>query len=184
MAATGNGSKKTLIDLLLADHQAAKSLLEKGPTGTDFNVVVRELVVHEVAEEEIVYPAFRRIGGTDTIAENRIAEQQEAEQLLQKMEHMDTSSAEFKDAFGNLRTAVLAHAQSEESEVFPKLQSSLQAAELQKLGKAYEVAKATAPTHPHPNAPNTPPGNLVLGPVAGLIDRVRDVAREALSKAK
>jgi hypothetical protein len=36
-----------------------------------------------------------------------------------------------------------------------------------------------APTHPHPNAPDTPPGNMVLGPVAALADRFRDAMRKA-----
>jgi len=36
-----------------------------------------------------------------------------------------------------------------------------------------------APTHPHPNAPDTPPGNMVLGAVAALADRFRDAMRKA-----
>ena len=38
-------------------------------------------------------------------------------------------------------------------------------------------AKAMAPTHPHPNAPNTPPGNLMAGPLAAMADKVRDLLR-------
>ena len=45
------------------------------------------------------------------------------------------------------------------------------------MGERYERAKASAPTHPHPHAPNTPPGNVVLGPIAALADRIRDAAR-------
>ena len=44
------------------------------------------------------------------------------------------------------------------------------------LGKRYVKAKEAAPTHPHPHAPDSPPGNVVLGPVAALVDRVRDAA--------
>lgn len=44
------------------------------------------------------------------------------------------------------------------------------------LGRRYVKAKDAAPTHPHPHAPDTPPGNVVLGPVAALVDRVRDAA--------
>jgi hypothetical protein len=35
--------------------------------------------------------------------------------------------------------------------------------------------KDMAPTRPHPAAPDTPPGDLLLGPVTGLFDRLRDV---------
>jgi hypothetical protein len=46
------------------------------------------------------------------------------------------------------------------------------------------LAKATAPTHPHPKAPNQPPGNILLGPIAAIIDRARDAARAAFEKTK
>ena len=34
--------------------------------------------------------------------------------------------------------------------------------------------KKFAPSRPHPSAPDEPPGDKVLGPVAGLLDRMRD----------
>ncbi|MCV2457821.1 hemerythrin domain-containing protein, partial [Streptomyces sp. ICN988] len=36
-------------------------------------------------------------------------------------------------------------------------------------------AKKTAPTRPHPSAPNTPPANKLLAPGAGMVDRARDL---------
>jgi hemerythrin superfamily protein len=146
---------------------------------------VHTLVGHEVAEEEIVYPAVRRmIDGGDALADARIAEQQKAEETLSAMERMDASTAEFKTRFQELKKEVLRHAEAEEREVFSKLKTAGDIDELTKLGKAYEAAKATAPTHPHPHAPNTPPGNLLLGPVAAIIDRARDAARGAMEKAR
>lgn len=47
------------------------------------------------------------------------------------------------------------------------------------LARRYERALAAAPTHPHPHAPDTPPGNLLLGPIAAVLDRVRDAVRQA-----
>ncbi|HUR08087.1 MAG TPA: hypothetical protein VM347_36465 [Nonomuraea sp.] len=37
-----------------------------------------------------------------------------------------------------------------------------------------QAIKKIAPTRPHPSAPDTPPGNKLLGPATGLIDRLRD----------
>lgn len=37
------------------------------------------------------------------------------------------------------------------------------------------MAKKMAPTRPHPSAPDTPPGNKLLGPGVGLVDRARDL---------
>jgi len=42
------------------------------------------------------------------------------------------------------------------------------------LGQALLDAKKTAPTHPHPRSPDTPPGNSVAGTISGVIDRVGD----------
>jgi hypothetical protein len=39
------------------------------------------------------------------------------------------------------------------------------------------MAEKAAPTHPHPQAPSKPPFNLVLGPIATIVDRVKDAAR-------
>jgi hypothetical protein len=41
----------------------------------------------------------------------------------------------------------------------------------------YERAQQTAPTHPHPHAPDTPPGNLIVGSMTAVTDRVRDALR-------
>jgi hypothetical protein len=44
------------------------------------------------------------------------------------------------------------------------------------------AAKSTAPTRPHPHAPAAPPGNLLAGPVAAVVDRVRDVVSDRTTK--
>jgi len=41
------------------------------------------------------------------------------------------------------------------------------------LGSRYEKAKASAPTRPHPHAPDTPPANKMLGPIAVLFESAR-----------
>src|SRR5579884_1790824 len=84
----GSGDMTTeLVQLLLADHEQAKRLLQAFDTvpasGRDqaFCELTYELVRHEVAEEEVVYPALRRfVDGGDDLADTRIKEQSEAEQ--------------------------------------------------------------------------------------------------------
>ena len=44
-----------------------------------------------------------------------------------------------------------------------------------KLGETVERLKKIVPTHPHPMAPDHPPFNALLGPGAGLVDRLRDM---------
>lgn len=39
-----------------------------------------------------------------------------------------------------------------------------------------DLARSSAPTHPHPSARDTPAGNVLAGPVTALFDRAREAA--------
>jgi hypothetical protein len=43
-----------------------------------------------------------------------------------------------------------------------------------KMAQLTRAAKKAAPTRPHPKAPATPPGNIVVGATAAMVDKVRD----------
>jgi hemerythrin superfamily protein len=138
------------------------------------------LVGHEVAEEEVLYPAIRKyVDGGDDLADARLREQAEAESLLHDIQTLDPNTEYFLASFIKLRADVLRHAEAEEQTVFPALASAVAPDEQVRLGKRYERAKQAAPTHPHPHAPDTPPANIVIGPIAAFVDRVRDAVREA-----
>lgn len=177
---------QSVVDLLLSDHRKVEQLLGRfdavpsSQRGDYFCEVVHDLVQHEVAEELVVYPALRSDapnGGAQ--ADARISEQSKAEEMLDAMESMDPSSDEFPSHFLALRKAVLDHAEAEETQTFPLLQQSEDSSKLIDMGTRYERAKASAPTHPHPHAPDTPPGNKMLGPIAALLDRTRDAMSRA-----
>jgi hemerythrin superfamily protein len=179
-------STTDVVELLLADHEEAKTLLSRfedvaPPERTSyFCEVVTDLVRHEVAEEHVVYPIIRQVSPEGKQeAKARIAEQSEAEELLAEMEKLDASSAEFTTKFIALRQAVLDHARSEEATTFPLLKEVEDAESRLALGGRYEYAKAKAPKHPHPHAPHTSPGNMILGPVAALFDKARDAVGDA-----
>ena len=176
----------SVIDKLLEDHQDVKKTFAKFDTADRaewwdiFVSLTNDLVRHEVAEEEIVYPEVRKaLPDGDQLADARISEQAEAEELLSTMEKKGKDDKDFPANLAKLREAVLAHAGKEEVTVFTPLASVLSQDRLEQLGGRYEKAKAAAPTHPHPNAPDTPPGNMVLGPVAAMADRFRDAVRKA-----
>ncbi len=171
-----------VVRLLKEDHQLVKSRLEAlGAAPADgraelFWKLTNDLVRHEVAEEVVVYPAVRDVPGGDAIADARIAEQSEAEEKLAQMEKMDATSPEFAQEVAALKSAVLEHAKAEEETAFAMLLGALAPDRRIELGQRYTKAKDAAPTHPHPHAPDTPPGNVVMGPLAALVDRVRDAA--------
>ena len=186
MATTPNSTQNDIIGKLLKDHQEVKAMfarIEKASPsqlGDMFWELTNELVRHEVAEEEIVYPEVRKaLADGDSLADARIKEQSEAEELLDKMEKEGADATGFRAHLEKLQKAVLAHAESEEQAVFAPLGEKLDAGRRAQLGERYEKAKAAAPTHPHPKAPDTPPGNMALGPIAALVDRVRDAIHKA-----
>lgn len=171
-----------IVELLMEDHRLVEQRLKEfdsagaSSRGELFWKLTNDLVRHEVAEELVVYPRLRDLPGGGAIADARIGEQSEAEEQLAKMEKMDAESPEFVPELATLKVAVLKHAKAEEETAFALLRTGVSPEEQIELGMRYVKAKEAAPTHPHPHAPDTPPGNVLLGPVAALIDRVRDAA--------
>jgi hemerythrin superfamily protein len=177
-------SEISVVDLLKRDHQKVASRLARldsvpvSDLESYFCELREELVRHEVAEELIVYPVVReKVPNGDSIANSCIAEQSQAEEELVSLERGEANSESFRSELDRLRAAVIEHAHHEEREVLPALSEHITEEELKALGARYERAIKAAPTHPHPHAPDQPPGNKALGPMAALIDRIRDAMK-------
>jgi hypothetical protein len=80
-----------------------------------------------------------------------------------------------------LRDDVLAHAEHEEREEFPKLRAICDPDKLRGMALAVRAAEAVAPTRPHPGVESAT-ANLLLGPPAAIMDRARDLIRDALRR--
>jgi hypothetical protein len=78
-----------------------------------------------------------------------------------------------------LQTALLARANTEESSEFAGLRSATGPAERSAMAAALRLASPLAPTHPHPGNESASRALLVGTPMA-MIDRARDLLREAL----
>jgi hypothetical protein len=113
------------------------------------------------------------------VVDARLAEERSAKILLHDLDNMDTDDASFPGKLANLRTAVLAHADSEEREELPLLLEHCDAKTLSRLADAVRAAEALAPTHPHPGVESFT-ANLMAGPLAALVDRTRDAVRAVL----
>jgi hemerythrin-like domain-containing protein len=137
--------------------------------------VIMELVRHSVAEEEYLYPAAREhLPNGGEIADRELREHAEAEETMNSLDGMDPDNPEFTQRMHTLMQEIRQHVQEEEGELFPALRSSMSQQQLDELGDKVTAAKKIAPTHPHPRAPDTPPGNKLLGPGVALVDRIRD----------
>ncbi|WP_246082777.1 hemerythrin domain-containing protein [Nonomuraea diastatica] len=177
-----------VIDLLQAQHGMIRDLfdeVEQAPADRReeaFSRLVRMLAVHETAEEEIVHPYARRtIDGGDAVVDDRLAEENEAKELLSRMDEAGPEAPDFMQNLAMLRAAVETHARSEERYEFLQLRAYTSPAERRSMAAGVKAAEAMAPTHPHPGTESAVKNVLVGTPVA-MMDRVRDVVRRAMGR--
>ncbi|MEU4834842.1 hemerythrin domain-containing protein [Streptosporangium sp. NPDC023615] len=179
-----------VVDLLVRQHAMIRDLfdeVEESPAGSRraeeaFQRLVRLLAVHETAEEEIVHPYVRLVlDDGDEVVDDRLAEEREAKQLLADLERLGTGHPDFSGGLQVLRAAVLAHARAEERHEFSRLREHTGVAERRAMAAGVKAAEALAPTHPHPGTESALKNLLLGGPVA-LVDRTRDVIRQAMGR--
>ena len=185
-AQTQQPQDQDVVDLLQEQHQQVKrqfSELEQlsGEAKLDkFEQLGRLLAVHETAEEEVVYPAVRKmVDDGDMLADARTAEEAEAKKALSELEELGVDHPDFESRLRSLQQIVLTHAENEEKEVFPELRQSHSREQLETMARGVQAAESFAPTHPHPRGPESAVGNIVVGPFVAVADRVRDAIRNA-----
>jgi hemerythrin superfamily protein len=175
--------QRDLVEILVHDHREVEELfieLEKGTGDVKrrralTSAVIAELVRHSVAEELYLYPTVRRVlPDGDGLADHEIAEHAQAERLMKRLEGLEPTDAQFERELGELISAIRHHVREEEADLFPRLQAVCTERDLRDLGRRVEFVKKLVPTRPHPDAPDTPPWNAILGPGIGLVDRIRD----------
>lgn len=168
-----------VIEFLLNQHQQVRGLMAdvlatSGEERQRYFDEVREMLArHETAEEMIVRPLTRKAPGGTEVAEGRMEEENEAKEVLAKLEKMDVDSVEFTSMFQEFHRSVEAHAAAEERDEFPLLRQNTDADALVKARDRVKRAEQMAPTHPHPSA-RTTAMNYVAGPFAAMLDRARD----------
>jgi hypothetical protein len=187
---TDTALQPDVIDLLISQHMEIRDLfLEVESAVGDarretFGRLVRLLAVHETAEEQVVHPLTRAsVQGGNDVANDRLAEELEAKEILASMEDMGPDSPEFPAALSRLRTSVLEHAYNEEAYEFRYLRREVAPAQLRALSTAVKAAEAVAPTHPHPGMESAT-ANILVGPVMSLFDRTKDLVRKALADSR
>lgn len=179
------------ITLLKEDHKSIEKLFKRFEKAGDRAYVekrklvdrmIEELSVHAAVEEQVFYPVARAtVEGVEDQTLESLEEHHVVKWLLSELEKMDPEHERFDAKVTVLMESVRHHVEEEESDLFPKVREQLGRNDLKDVGEAIEAAKAAAPTRPHPRSPDTPPGNLVAGTAAGMIDRVGDTVSGAVS---
>jgi hemerythrin superfamily protein len=147
--------------------------------GEVFDELRALLAVHETAEEMVVRPATSAAGG-DAVADARNEEEAEANEVLKKLEGLDPTSSDFDRLLAEFESSVDEHAEAEEHEEFPLIESSCDEEKRQTMGKQLRAAEAVAPTRPHPSTAGSTAAQYVVGPFASIVDRTRDAIRSAM----
>lgn len=177
---------KDVVALLLAQHDQIRRLFAE-VAGAQAPEMKRErfaelralLAVHETAEEMVTHPRARMNDG-NAVVDALLEEEHVGKQMLAGVEKLDVDDPGFDQAFGDLRTAVLEHADHEERDEFPLLRKENDERTLRLMAAAVRAAEAVAPTHPHPLAGESVTVNAAVGPIAGVVDRARDAVRSVL----
>ena len=180
-------SPDEVVAFLKAQHNLIEDMFDEVLLASDpearekpFAALRQLLAVHETAEEMLVHPRARREADAgDAVVDARLKEEHEAKELLSQIEKLDITSQQFIDELTKLREAVLDHAEHEERDEFPYLEKGLDADDLKRMGTAVRAAEAIAPTHPHPGVESAKL-NFAIGPFASMLDRARDVIRQAI----
>ncbi|HTL83958.1 MAG TPA: hemerythrin domain-containing protein, partial [Acidimicrobiia bacterium] len=108
-----------------------------------------------------------------------LSEENTAKKALSALDGMDVTSPGFETQFEKLKIDVKRHAEYEEQQEHPRIRAEVSADKLERAAKLFDLAEKTAPTRPHPDAPQSRGANLVLGPILAIADRVRDAVRDA-----
>jgi len=172
--------------VLKKDHQTVEKLFarfERSPSKAVADRFVRELSIHAAIEEQLFYPALRQAAEAAELeeAEDEVLEALEehhvAKWVLSEIEGLDEDDERFEAKCMVLIESVRHHVKEEEGPLFRFARRLFNRDQRTELGKLLQKAKKIAPTHPHPRAPDEPPGNVLAGGLAAILDRGRDAVK-------
>ncbi|PRY52206.1 hemerythrin superfamily protein [Geodermatophilus tzadiensis] len=163
------------------DHEELDHLLHEldATTGRAQEEVLtridRLVFSHAFAEETVLWPVIRRVlPDGDELTRRIEAEHQEVNELVAALEEGGPDHPERPVRLARLVEVLQEDVRDEEDLLLPRLQERLDAAELRRLGRRWELVRRVAPTRPHPTVSRRPPGNALSGLPLSLLDRSRD----------
>jgi hemerythrin superfamily protein len=183
---TQAGRKRDVIALIKADHAAVNQLFQRYQSLGErafksrrqiADRVIKELSIHAAVEEEILYPNARAaLPDGDRLVKEAIAEHQSLKEALAALDKCPPEDDKFDALMRKIRDEVRHHVKEEEARegILGQLRKHASRDELMEMANMTRAAKKAAPTRPHPKAPSTPPGNIIIGAAAAIVDKARD----------
>ena len=142
-----------VIDVLLRDHRVITGLAQQLDSVDDplhvnrlYRRIVDELLAHEAAEHEVVFPAWASAGAhdADPSLELRLGEHDELNCMLREMAGLDPADFAFAKRASALLLELEGHFEREEQTVFARLRVVVQSEELIAMGERVRAVKRDA----------------------------------------
>ncbi|MDB5048308.1 MAG: hemerythrin [Fibrobacteres bacterium] len=139
-----------LYEMLHQDHEKVKSLFDQlEAAGEDqerrreqlFSALYRELDVHSQAEEKFFYSQLKGEEETRELTLESLDEHKLVKRLLDELESMDKGTPEWTAKCRTLRENVDQHVETEEQELFPLAQKTLEDEEAAGIAEDIESFK-------------------------------------------
>jgi hemerythrin superfamily protein len=141
------------IDLLIADHDKVRKLLEELDKTTErgvrtreelFNRIKNELTVHEIIEEEIFYPSLKQHPKAKEIVLEGYEEHDVVDTLMGELGSMPFDDETWHAKFTVMKENIEHHVKEEEGEMFTKARQAFSKDELETLGQVMEERRTEA----------------------------------------
>ena len=151
------------ITLLKEDHEKVRKLFKRfeeaganahKTKGEIANKIIEELTIHAFIEEQLFYPAVRKLDPPDDgqepeeLVKEAEEEHGQVKAFLAELERMSPEDEYFDAKVTVVIDDVRHHAEEEEEEMFPKVRKAMGRDELQDLGRRMKDLKERAPRRP------------------------------------
>jgi hemerythrin superfamily protein len=145
---TSDKGDMNIQDLIRLDHGKVNTLFTQLFATNDpqkiqeyFGQIYKDLLVHSIAEEKVVYPAVRPFYGQDNTQE-LYDEQAQLKVELDQAKAMDPASPQFKDKIKQIMDAVGDHIRQEESTMFATIRNNFSTEQSEQLATQFKTAKS------------------------------------------
>lgn len=175
------------VDVLISQHRDIEQLFQRFEDLSDrpsqrkddlVRDIITVLVRHAEIEEQIFYPVVAsEIPELENEVHEDLEEHHVVEVILWELEHMTSEDERFDAKVKVLIENVRHHVEEEEEGLLPQVREDLDEDARHRLGGAMQQAWSLATERPHPLSPDTPPGNLLAGLPAAILDRAVNLIR-------
>jgi len=183
---TAPAGPPNIVNSLIRDHKEFNKLYDLFQKSTDLNEktkigneLIRGISIHDVIEERFLYPTVEKSGMKDAkgMADHGRKEHLETKQKLAQLENLSVGDSQYDILLGEVMKDLSHHMKEEENDILNNLEAAIGADKIRELGEQLDGARTTAPTHPHPSAPDKPPGLTIVGMMAAPIDKMKDMTK-------